>query len=140
MQKEIVIITVIIIAIILTDVLTQKYTTNNFNNINNKLDNIMELGKEIKAKEKTTDKNLEEKKEELLNEIENMKNEWKEINKTVALYIEHNELEKVSASMIKFNSYFELEEYNEAISEVEDCKYILNHIKEKEAMQFINLF
>ena len=61
-------------------------------------------------------------------------------NKKTAFYIEHDELEKVNTAMTKFNSYFELEEYTEAIPELENCQYILNHIKEKESMQFINLF
>ena len=33
-----------------------------------------------------------------------------------------------------------VEEYTEAIAELENCKYILDHIRDKEAMQIINLF
>ena len=83
---------------------------------------------------------FQEKKEKLKEKIEMMQRDWKKINKKTAFYIEHDELEKVNTSMTKFNSYFELEEYTEAIPELENCQYILNHIKEKESMQFINLF
>lgn len=147
MRKEIIIIIVIAIAIIITDTLTQKYTKNSFAEINSKLDEIRELGKEIENSEKprNNDQNIisedaSDKKEELSKKLENMQNEWKKINQITAFYLEHDELEKVNASMIKFKSYFKLEEYSEAIPELEYCKYILNHIKEKEAMQFINLF
>lgn len=147
MKKEIIIIIVIIILIITAHVVTQNYTKNSFAEINNKLDEIRDLGKEIQENEKAKesgqnvlDEDIQDKKTELSKKIENMQNEWKKVNKITAFYIEHDELEKVNASMIKFKSYFELEEYSEAIPELEDCKYILNHIKEKEAMQFINLF
>lgn len=147
MQKEIIIVIIIVIAIISADILTQRYTKNSFDEINNKLDEIRDLGKEIEDSEKSKnsdqnamDEDMYNKKIELSEKIENMQKEWKRINKTTAFYIEHDELEKVNASMIKFKSYFELEEYSEAIPELEDCKYILNHIKEKESMQFINLF
>lgn len=142
MQKEIIIVIIIVIAIISADILTQKYTKNGFENINDQLDAIKVIGKELEELKESQNAILEsqEKKKRLEEKIENMQNDWKKINKTTAFYIEHDELEKVNASMIKFKSYFELEEYSEAIPELEDCKYILNHIKEKEAMQFINLF
>lgn len=147
MQKEIIIVAIIIIAIFMADFLTQKYTKNSFAKINTKLDEIRDLGKELEDIEKNQDSNqdrdekkINNKKLELSEKINDMQNEWKIINKKTAFYLEHDELEKVNVSMIKFKSYFELEEYSEAIPELEDCKYILNHIKEKEAMQFINLF
>lgn len=142
MQKEIIIVIIIVIAIISADILTQRYTKNGFENINNQLDEIKIIGKELeKLKESQNDiLKSQEKKKQLEEKIEEMQNDWKKINKTTAFYIEHDELEKVNASMTKFKSYFELEEYTEAIPELEDCKYILNHIKEKESMQFINLF
>ena len=142
MQKEIIIVIVIVIIIISADVLTQKYTANSFTDINNQLDEIRIIGKELEEIEKLENNSLEsqDKNKELEEKIDNMQDDWRKINKRTAFYIEHDELEKVNASMTKFRSYFELEEYTEAIPELEDCKYILNHIKEKESMQFINLF
>ena len=72
--------------------------------------------------------------------IEKMQNDWREINRKTAFYIEHDELEKVNSAMVKFKSFFSLEQYEEAISELENCRYILNHIKEKSALEIINLF
>ncbi|MGN1327720.1 MAG: DUF4363 family protein [Clostridia bacterium] len=142
MQKEIIIVIIIVIAIISADILTQRYTRNSFDNINNQLDEIRTIGKELEEIKETEDMNstFQEKKKQLEEKIEKMQKDWKKINRTTAFYIEHDELEKVNASMTKFKSYFELEEYTEAIPELEDCKFILNHIKDKEAMQFINLF
>ena len=142
MQKEIIIVIIIVITIISADVLTQKYTKDSFTNINSKLYEIKRIGKELEEIDKSDDNEtkFQEKKEKLKEKIEMMQRDWKKINKKTAFYIEHDELEKVNTSMTKFNSYFELEEYTEAIPELENCQYILNHIKEKESMQFINLF
>lgn len=144
MKKEIIIVVIIIIAIVAIDRITQNHTKNSFANINNKLVEIKEIGKDIENSEKESSRQLiqetENKKQELKNKIEEMEKEWRKINKRTAFYIEHDELEKVNTSMAKFKEYFELEEYTEAIPELESCKYILNHIKDKEAMQFINLF
>lgn len=142
MQKEIIIVIIIVITIILVDTLTQKYTKDSFTKINSQLDEIKTIGKELEKDDKSSysTRDTEETKERLKEKIKIMQNDWKKINKKTAFYIEHDELEKVNTAMTKFNSYFELEEYTEAIPELENCQYILNHIKEKESIQFINLF
>ena len=58
----------------------------------------------------------------------------------MSCYIEHDEMEKVNSSMVKFETAFNLDEYNEGIIERENCKYILKHIKEKESIRIINFF
>lgn len=133
MKKELIIVIVIVIAIIIIDTITQNYTRNSFEKINNELEKIKEIINKIDDQEKNSQQELQEK-------IKTMEEDWKIINRKTAFYIEHEELEKVNASMIKFKSYIQLEEYTEAIPELENCKYILDHIREKEKMQIINLF
>ncbi len=133
MKKELIIVIIIVIAIIIIDTVTHNYTTYSFEKINNELEQIKEISKKIDDQEKNSQQELQEK-------IKTMEEDWKIINRKTAFYIEHEELEKVNASMIKFKSYIQLEEYTEAIPELENCKYILDHIREKEKMQIINLF
>lgn len=133
MKKELIIVIIIVIAIIMIDTITQNYTRNSFEKINNELEKIKEIINKIDDQEKNSQQELQEK-------IKTMEEDWKIINRKTAFYIEHEELEKVNASMIKFKSYIQLEEYTEAIPELENCKYILDHIREKEKMQIINLF
>lgn len=133
MKKEFIIVIIIVIAIIIIDTITQNYTRNSFDKINNELEKIKEIINKIDDQEKNSQQELQEK-------IKTMEEDWKIINRKTAFYIEHEELEKVNASMIKFKSYIQLEEYTEAIPELENCKYILDHIREKEKMQIINLF
>ena len=72
--------------------------------------------------------------------IEKVKSDWSNINYIMSCYIEHDEMEKVNSSMVKFETAFNLDEYNEGIIELENCKYILKHIKEKESIRIINFF
>lgn len=140
MKKELIIVIIIVIAIIILDTITHNYTKNNFAKINEQLEQIKKISENIAKKEKERESDKNSKQQELQEKIKIMEEDWQAINKNTAFYIEHEELEKVNASMIKFKSYIQLEEYTEAIPELENCKYILDHIRDKEVMQIINLF
>ena len=127
MRKEIIIVFIIIIMIFATDILTQNFTKKSISLINEKLDNI-----------KTTIINNET--NDLNSEIKNLDENWTDINNKMSFYIEHDELEKVNTSLVKIKTYIEFEEYSEAVPELEECKYILDHIKEKQRLKIINLF
>ena len=143
MKKELIIVIIIVIAIIILDTITHNYTKINFAKINEQLEQIKEISENIDkmekeqdiaentSKEESENDNKTSKQEELQEKIKTMEEDWKAINNKTAFYIEHEELEKVNASMIKFKSYIQLEEYTEAIPELENCKYILNHIRDK---------
>ena len=137
MKKEMIIVIIIVIAIITIDSFTHNYTKLSFSNLNDDLEQIREISESIEIENQG---NNEERQEELNEKIKTMEEKWKIINRKTAFYIEHDELEKVNASMVKFKSYIQLEEYTEAVPEIENCKYILNHIRDKEAMKIINLF
>ena len=134
MQKEILIVVIIVVAIITLNYITTSYTRNGFEQVNSKLDAIKNIGNELLNEEKEENITL------ISEKIKDLEDEWKIINKTTSFYLEHDELEKVKSSMVKFKIFFELGEYSEAIPELENCKYILRHIKDKESLNPINLF
>ena len=148
MKKELIIVIIIVIAIIILDTITHNYTKINFAKINEQLEQIKEISEDIYIMEKEQDIAENTSKEGKENDnktskqekLKTMEEDWKTINNKTALYIEHEELEKANVSMVKFKRYIQLEEYTEAIAELENCKYILDHIRDKEAMQIINLF
>lgn len=127
MRKEIIIVLLIIVIIFATDIITQNFTKNSISVMNEKLDNI----KTYVINNDINNLNLE---------IKDLNEKWTDINNKMSFYIEHDELEKVNSSLVKFKSYIELEEYSEAVPELEECKYILDHIKEKQRLKIINLF
>lgn len=127
MRKEIIIVLLIIVIIFATDIITQNFTKNSISVMNEKLDNI----KTYVINNDINNLNLE---------IKDLNEKWTDINNKMSFYIEHDELEKVNSSLVKFKSYIELEEYSEAVPEIDECKYILDHIKEKQRLKIINLF
>lgn len=133
MKKETIIIIIIIILIITTDYFTQKYTKESVLKISQQLESIKEIAEDF---EDTNDGNQNE----LYDKLDELQDNWKTTNKKLSFYIEHEELEKVNSSIIKIRSYFFVDEVGEAIPELENCKFILEHIKDKEAIRIINLF
>ena len=135
-KKEIIIITVIIILIIIVHVVTQNYTRNNVATINEKISNFQEVARKLDESEQED----EERKKELLKDVKDLRTEWQKINSNMAFYIEHDELEKVNTSLILSEGYLSMSEYGQGVSELENCKYILQHIQDKESLKIINLF
>lgn len=145
MKKEIIIVIVIVIAIIILNNTTNRYTKSSFSYMENQLDEIRQIAMNLNEEKENggvekSENGKTEQQDELTKKIESMESEWEKINQKTSFYLEHDELEKVNSSMVKFKSYFELEEYTEAIPELENCKYILKHIQDKESMNPINLF
>lgn len=131
MRKEVIIVILIIAIIFTVNAISQNFTIESVERITKDLDELESI-----AKENEESKN----KEEISKIIEKVKSDWSNINYIMSCYIEHDEMEKVNSSMVKFETAFNLDEYNEGIIELENCKYILKHIKEKESIQIINFF
>lgn len=131
MRKEVIIVILIIAIIFTVNAISQNFTIESVERITKDLDELESI-----AKENEESKN----KEETSKIIEKVKSDWSNINYIMSCYIEHDEMEKVNSSMVKFETAFNLDEYNEGIIELENCKYILKHIKEKESIRIINFF
>lgn len=127
MYKEIIIVLIIIVLIITLEVVTQNYTKYCITTVSDRLEN---LSNEFIEEKNDTDKI----------DSENVLKDWKLMNENLAYYIEHDELEKVSTSLTKINGYYNQEENDEAIVEINNCIFILKHIQDKNAIKFVNLF
>ena len=129
MYKEVIISLIIIISIFGLDFITQKYTDNTANRA---------------VKDLTEIKNIIKQSEVDNNSAISLSNEkydkWMKYHKTLAFYIEHNELEKVETNFVTAKSYIESEQYEDAISELDKTVYILQHIHEKYSMDWKNIF
>lgn len=128
MKKEIIISVIIIIGVIILDIITSKYTKECVSNLN---DELGQIRTEIKNEE--NNQNIKEK-------VDNLKKKWNEKYDKLAYYIEHDELEKIYLYIQGVGSNIETEEYAEAISEIDKCVYILEHIEEKYRFDLKNIF
>lgn len=128
MYREITIIIVILLLIFIGNYITQKNTVKSVEIMTKELTEL-----KIDLLNNKDDKQIEEK-------IEYIMEEWNRLNKILAYYIEHDELEKVETELTGVKANIEVDDYNCAIEELEKGIYILNHIKQKQALDFINIF
>ena len=127
MYKEIVITIIVLALIIVGNIITQNNTNKSVEEISLKLSNL---------KQEVENKNWDEanKKTE---EIEKV---WETKNEVMAYYIEHNELEKVQTEIVKTKADVESKESAMATESINSCNFILEHIKDKNALKIVNIF
>lgn len=129
MYKEIIVCILVVILIISMDLLSNNYTKKVFFSINDSLGNLRnEMLKEDKDVNKIND------------EITKVEQAWNSKLNLLSCYIEHNELEKVARQLTLIKGNIDVEEYNQAVPQLDDCVYVINHIKDKESLLIRNLF
>ena len=129
MVKEFFICTIILILIFVGNGITQGYSRDSIEDINKKLANLRE---EMNKEEMNH--------EEIVKKEEEIDKEWEEMFSRLAYYIEHEELEKVSRNLENIKTYIKLKEYDNAIKEINEAIYILNHIEDKYSFNLQNIF
>lgn len=129
MVKEFVICTIILILIFLGNGITQGYSRDSIEDINEKLTDL----REEMYKEEVNE-------EEIAKHESEINKQWEEMFSRLAYYIEHEELEKVSTNWENTKTYIKLKEYDNAIKEVNEGIYILNHIEDKYSFNLQNIF
>lgn len=129
MYKEIIVCILVVILIISMDLLSNNYTKKVFFSINDSLGNLRnEMLKEDKDVNKIND------------EITKVEQAWNSKLNLLSCYIEHNELEKVARQLTLIKGNIDVEEYNQAVPQLDDCVYVINHIKDNESLLLRNLF
>ena len=153
MAKEFIICTIIIIGIVIGNGVTQGYTKNSIEDINAKLESLEQTlneeleinnnekkNEQIESEEKTMNGEEEGKITEIENKGEEIYKEWEDMFSKLAYYIEHEELEKVSRNIENVKTYVKLEQYEDAIKEINEVIFVLNHIEEKYSFNLQNIF
>lgn len=128
MYKELGICIILVILIFSLDRITQSYTKNSTNEMTDKLEN-------LKSQIQTGSNKEEDKK--LMEEIYS---KWEEFHDISAIFIEHNELEKVEINMVSCRDFLNQEIYDMATNEIEKTIFGLEHIQDKYAFSLINVF
>ncbi len=127
MLKETVICVIIIILIFILDIGTQNFTKDTVNEVTAIFANLKDdILKDEKTKIEEGIKKLDEK--------------WESVHDKLAYYIEHDELEKVDSAIVKTKAYIETDDIPSAIAELDEGKFVLEHIEEKYAFNLQNIF
>lgn len=132
MTKELVISVIIVVVIIVGDIFTTKYTDKSIETTTQSLSEIREEMEKKNEKEIDADK--------LKEQIKNIRNDWNKRHKKLAIYIEHDELEKIETNLAGLNGYLDKEEYGDSMAQLDISVYVLEHIKNKTTLSLINIF
>ena len=127
MIKETVICIIIVIGIIGLELLTQNFTEKTVKEIRETFS---------KIENEIVKQNIEQ----IKIELENISNKWEEKQKMLAYYIEHDELEKVHTAIVTMKSYIKTNDFSSAMAELEEGKFVIEHIKEKNSFNLQNIF
>ena len=122
MLREIITIIIIIILIFFGDSVTDKYTRY-------ATDTMIGMLEELNIDNENSKEKITE-----INE------KWDDIKNKMAYYIEHNELEKVENNLKAIESAIEMNEVDDGEIYINQCKYMLKHIKEKYEFNLQNIF
>lgn len=129
MYKEIIICSIVIIIVVGLNILTENYTKESVALMTGNLENL----KENMISEEQNEKDINK-------QIDDILNNWNDRHKKLAYYIEHDELEKVETELVLLKGNIEVKQYEQGIPNLSNCIFILEHIKEKTALQIKNIF
>lgn len=139
LKKEVILIIIILISIIILDFVTNYISEKSVKEIMAKLDEISILIETAKYQNNQnelsseTEKNLEEK-------VSNLKNEWNNKQNKLSMFVEHDELEKVTINIVLLEENIKNLEFVNTQEDEAEVKYWLNHFKEKEKLNLKNIF
>ena len=83
---------------------------------------------------------LIENKEQIDNKVKSLDENGGKKHDALAYYIEHDELEKVDTAIVSLKSYVETKDYSSAVAELDEGKFVLEHIQKKNAFNLENVF
>lgn len=127
MYKQFIICVVIIIIIVIAEIFTQNYTKKSVSTVTDNLDIIQE-------KIDTNDKVVSKK------EFDDMINDWDHRYEILAYYLEHDELEKIKIELVSLEADIKVEDFDQATNDIKRAIFLLEHIKQKSALQIKNIF
>ncbi len=164
MKKEMIICIIIIALIIITNIIAQRYTRICVESMTGKLyeleedvikienansgaksqDNDMNDSEytSVSKNDKTSNRKNDENNSnnQIYSKIYNIDKSWHEFHNQLAFYIEHDELEKVETRISNLKGLEKSQKYEEMLPQIEECVFLLEHIRDKHILTAINIF
>ena len=131
MKKEIITCIIIAIFILVLNSITQNYNNESVEDLQQQLEH---LKTDILN---TIENNNDD--ENLIKEFNKLLENWKNRYEKLTYFIEHDELEKVETEFNYIKANLETKQYEQAVPNVENSIFILEHIKQKFALQLKNI-
>lgn len=126
-MKKLIVSMVIFISIIASGLLIIRYFKNTSRNLTYEIENISSLVRE---------NNWEDAK----SNIKILQKNWDKTENIWAFLTDHIEIDNIEMSMIKSAQYIESKNTSLSLAELENLKYMVDHIYEKELFNLMNIF
>lgn len=124
----------IIICSILIIIFLGAIYTNNF--LKKTTQDLLGQLKNLKEDVKNGNKNLEE----LKKQVDDIYNNWDEIEEKWAFVVLHNELDLIETSFVKMKAQIEENALDRSLEEIETNIFLVDHIYQKEKFNLKNIF
>ncbi len=125
--KEYFIIVIILVIVFLIDYLTDKNLSDSTSWMR---DGMVSVENKMKGNQES----------EAQNEFHDLAEKWNKEVEKLSLFVEHNELEKVSSDIVLIKSNFDTNDTDELFQNIADLKFMLEHIEEKNQLKLKNIF
>ena len=122
--KETIGIILIILFVIIIEIITMKVTNNSLNRVNDELELIESESNENELKSK----------------INNFSNSWKNEEKKLSCFMEHNELEEITKEVNSLVFAIENGKKETIKEKLDNIKFKMEHIKNKQKIKIENIF
>lgn len=122
--KETIGIILIILFVIIIEIITMKVTNNSLNRVNDELGLIESESNENELKSK----------------INNFSNSWKNEEKKLSCFMEHNELEEITKEVNSLVFAIENGKKETIKEKLDNIKFKMEHIKNKQKIKIENIF
>ena len=129
-MKETTIIVISLLLVIMGSNISQAYLAQTGDEL---IKDIEELKVEIEKAQNTNENSSKEL-------ADTIYEKWQKIEKGWSIIIIHDELDKIELSLIAMKTCIEEQEYSKSIEEVEKASFLLEHIQDKEKIDFKNIF
>lgn len=134
MYKETIISIVIVIFVLISNSVSEKYTDKALGKTNENLYKLREqIERALEEDSGINKKNIEKTVQQILEE-------WDKEYYILAIYLEHDELEKIKKELIILKANIELNRYKDAVTDIDRGLFSIEHLKEKEVLNIDNFF
>lgn len=126
-KVKILLIVILLIAVLALNVLVGWYTDNSIDDMETKIDELKQL---------LLDGNYEESK----TKSEKIRDDWDEYENKFAYFMDHEEIEKLSVKVAAIAENATNKEYELALEDSVETKFLLEHVKDKLKLKLNNVF
>lgn len=122
--KEYATLFLIIVFVVSIEIITDNITYRSISDINSKIE---DLEKSLETNESKA-------------KISELCSSWKSEEDKLAFYLEHDELEKVGVLVDNVKSDIENDNTEDVKQEIDEIKFLLEHVKQKQKLELKNIF